>query len=964
MDGRRLTTLLVLSCSLATAAQLPSLPMLNPGFEEVASPNGWPTDWRPRSHVGAENHRTSTDARSGARAAEITFERKETGYYYSAPVPLPLCEQVTGEAWIRVEATGRGAYLLLYYYDAQSTYMRVRQESQAVADSGGQWQRLSVAGPVPAGAATVVLALQLDGPGTAAFDDASLSARPLRSVEGVSLNSPSVVPITLGDGSSVVLGDAIAIREPVTAILGLESRTALPPEVRPVVFWFHDGTQIGMVPQAPVSPLAGVVPVRFALKPRSGVDCARPGFLFANGPAAETVTVLPTVQEPRSPSFAPVAEMTPGPHPRLFSSRADLPLVRRRLLGAAPRSFHARLWRTVKAHADESLVRREIVVYNGRYSTTLPPALPPKHEDRFPYWTGLSREIERGMQTMATVYLVTGDEAYGRKAVEWALALSEWPYWTDPSYGDAGSCLDTSHFCHGTAIVYDYCHDLLSDTQKAALREALLAKGAAGVMRDATSGWARDFGWPNGFAVVMGGMGIAGAATLGEDARAGEYLAFARQRLYDFLDSRDRDGGFVEGLLYGGYAMTHITPFSEALRTLGDPALASHPYWERTMRFAATCLEPANGTHVNFCDANRNSSVYWTTALLRAAADDPVAQWHLANSAFGTKVGDWGMTYAVTAALLPLAGPAEPPRPVSAVYRDIGWVVHRSGFDRDGLLLAVRSGRHDSHCQADQNSWQLCVGGAWLGRDPGYGKAQTELHNTLLVNGEGQVRAGGRVSGYATVPGLQYSRHEAGDCYAPLRRFTRHAFMLASELVVLIDDVVPADPDATATIESRIHHDKSEGCDLLLEAGNQIVLRAATKSLRIVLPVDPAVTLTTGETAASRYAALAWQGRRVVPMVLAADGTATRTAELGQAATATVFVTRDGAVEDRLLLTDGTGQHEMGDGIRTDARVAWVRLRSGVPTGAAVLAGTRIDMSGTPLIRLESIGDAGCQQLH
>lgn len=955
---QRVVMIVGMAGALVGAQERVPLTLLNASMEDVDASTQWPTSWRPRSHVGARNHRTCTDARTGDRAGEIAFERKETGYFYSTPVPLPLCERVTGEAWVRVNATGRGAYLLLYFRDGQDKYMGRRVESSVLADSAGGWQRLTVTGTVPPGAAAVVLALQLDGPGTAAFDDAVVTCRLLRAVPGVTLDSPVGVPIDLPGGATVILGKALSVAEPVTTAMGLDSRTALPPPVTPVVFWFGQGRQLGVVERAPLFPLGGMSVVRFSLQLRPGADTARPGFRFGSRAEADAVAVLLTVAGTPRPAFRSVTDMTPGPHPRLFAPRAELPMIRRRFLDAPGDSYHGRLWRTVKQHADMSLERREIVVYNGRYRTTLPPALPPLHKDRFPYWTGLSREIERGMQTMATVYLITGDEVYGRKATAWALALAEWPVWTDPSYGTAGSCLDTSHFCHGTAVVYDFCYDLLSESQRAALREALLAKGAAGVKRDATSGWARGFGWPNGFAVVMGGMGIAGAVTLGEDERAADYVTFARRRLYDFLDSRDRDGGYIEGLLYGGYAMTHITPFAEALRMLGDPTLASHSYWGKTVRFAAMCLAPAGGTHVNYCDSNRNSSVYWTTALLRAAEHDSVAQWHLAKSSFGTKVGDWGMTYAVTAARLPLADRAEVRLPHSALYRDIGWVVHRSGFEEGDLLLALRSGRRGSHCQADQNAWQLCVGGVWLGRDPGYGKRQTALHNTLLVNGQGQSNAGGQVSGYAALPGMQYSRHEAADCYPALERFTRHAFMLAGELVVLIDEVVPGAGDPSVSIESRIHHDKTEGCELRTERGC-ITLTANDKSLRIVLPQIQGVTLSTGETGVSRYAALAWRGERVVPMVLVPGGLATRTAEFEQSDGVLLLTIRAGAIEDRLLLTDDGREHALGQGVQADASVAWVRLDGGVPMAAAILRGNRLTAGGEALIRLDRMGDCG-----
>jgi hypothetical protein len=183
-------------------------------------------------------------------------------------------------------------------------------------------------------------------------------------------------------------------------------------------------------------------------------------------------------------------------HPRLFISPErlqhlrELAAVDRAELIAEHPNF-ARHLDTILNQADRCFEQEKITVYDGRYSTTLPPALPERHEDNFPYWTGLSREIERGIEKLATAYLLTGERRYADLCKEWTLALCEWPYWTDPDYGNFNACLDTGHFCHAVAFAYDFCYDALTPAERETIRTALLEKGAEAVMKDATEGWAQ-----------------------------------------------------------------------------------------------------------------------------------------------------------------------------------------------------------------------------------------------------------------------------------------------------------------------------------------------------------------------------------------------------------------------------------------------------------------------------------------
>ena len=94
-------------------------------------------------------------------------------------------------------------------------------------------------------------------------------------------------------------------------------------------------------------------------------------------------------------------------------------------------------------------------------------------------------------------------------------------------------------------------------------------------------------------------------------------------------------------------------------------------------------------------------------------------------------------------------------------------------------------------------------------------------------------------------------------------------------------------------------------------------------------------------------------------MVLVPGGLDARTAEFQQGDGVLLLTTRAGAIEDRLLLTDDGREHALGQSVRTDASVAWIRLDGGVPTAAAILRGSRLTAGGEALIRLDRMGDCG-----
>ncbi|MEA3247539.1 MAG: heparinase II/III family protein, partial [Gemmatimonadota bacterium] len=500
------------------------------------------------------------------------------------------------------------------------------------------------------------------------------------------------------------------------------------------------------------------------------------------------------------------------------------------------------------------------------------------------------------------------------------------------------------------------------------IRTALLEKGAAAVMRDATEGWAQKMSWPNGFAVVMGGMGIAGVATLGDDPAAEQYVEYSRRRLHEFLDTRDRDGGYVEGHTYGGYAMSHIMPFAGTLAIHGDDALVSHPYLPKTLGFATFCLDPMSATSVNFCDSSYSARAYRSTAAWLARNGSADAAWYLAHDEGLTHT--FGYVPPIGLLWLPLDAVEEAPegRPAGAHYRDIGWTIARSGFADEvtpgepSLLFAMRSGPFGSHCQLDCNCFMLNVNGRWLLRDPGYGRDATDMHSTLLVDGEGQTPADAHVAAFGNVGKIVYAVGDASACYDRLTDFRRHAVMVNGRYVMLFDEIRVA--ESGVSIASQVVTDVAEpeidgACVRLTPQWDDA---AESEQFCTVVFADAADIITEQYQDRAKviqrhdggglFPALLWpHAREPAATSLHAEG--------GDVALATI----DTGDETHLIvlnLSGGLRPVSAADGSRlaTDARLAWVRRAGGEVTDLSMIRGSRLEVDGEVLVELDAKQDS------
>jgi hypothetical protein len=161
--------------------------------------------------------------------------------------------------------------------------------------------------------------------------------------------------------------------------------------------------------------------------------------------------------------------------------------------------------------------------------------------------------------------------------------------------------------------------------------------------------------------------------------------------------------------------------------------------------------------------------------------------------------------------------------PKTSVYTQTGYAIHRSSWQPDATLLAIKSGYTWNHAHADAGSFVLFDKGRPLLIDSGscsYGDrlyrtyyCKDISHNVLLIDGEGQreeeqirgSKFSGCISDHYERDGLFYVQADATGPMAHLcSRMYRNFLWLDSRVLVIIDDVLCHEP---RTLQFLLHYD-------------------------------------------------------------------------------------------------------------------------------------------------------------
>ena len=448
---------------------------------------------------------------------------------------------------------------------------------------------------------------------------------------------------------------------------------------------------------------------------------------------------------------------------------------------------------------------------------------------------------------LAFVYQVTGDEAYARKAYEFANSVCDMPTWTIRAHEfpiiysrvwpwnvkDDQVLFSFDHVNGDTtremAAIYDWLYPALDKRQRDRIRGALLEKGITRVRGNYEYHWWATSYRCNWCGVCNSGLGIAALALLEEDPQLVDVITESHNRIGRMYDEIGEGCGWQEGVGYWNYAISTTTYFADALKRLtdGEVNLFEHPRLVKNTVAAPLYMHVPPNRTVPFEDSSDGrvgqSAMYNKLATETGSAE---AAWYRENL-FGEGTGAFDLVWPRSDVKPAL------PEQASHLFPTVNWAVLRSDFTSlDKVMVACKAGYND-----DPHHGHLDIGQAqvfWQGtgylseikRTPydekyfdeerwAYPEARSAGHNVVLVNGEEQRSAklkdepwveglGGEIDIFEPGEARDYLRMEATGAYPgkELKGWRRHIVLDKPEVVVIVDEVRCA---PGAEIEARWH---------------------------------------------------------------------------------------------------------------------------------------------------------------
>jgi len=412
-------------------------------------------------------------------------------------------------------------------------------------------------------------------------------------------------------------------------------------------------------------------------------------------------------------------------HPRLVALPAAEQRVKR-LIKEDPAA--ARIFEEIKRRAEREL-----------------PAAPVEHKLIGPRLLSQSRRCLYRVYAWATVYRLTGDERFARRAVREMEVAAAFPDW-NPSH-----FLDTAEMTHALAIGYDWLYDYLSPAERETIRRAIVEKG----LRPAQSVYERGGWWArsryNWNQVCNGGIALGALAVAEDEPELAAWIVHhAIQSVQVAMTSFAPDGAWGEGPGYWNYATRYNVYLLVGLETaLGtDFGLSGFPGFDRTGEFRIHFTGPTRKTF-NFADGHEGLGEAAQMFYFARRFDRPLFAWHEREYVRGSS--PWHLWW-----YDPRGGPPDESFPLCRHFRGVDVVFLRSAWnDPEAFFVGFRGGSNRvNHSHLELGMFVLdALGQRWvldLGSDnynlPGYfgGKRWTYYRlatrgqNTLLLDGKNQ----------------------------------------------------------------------------------------------------------------------------------------------------------------------------------------------------------------------------------
>ena len=457
-------------------------------------------------------------------------------------------------------------------------------------------------------------------------------------------------------------------------------------------------------------------------------------------------------------------------------------------------------------------------------------------------------------QDMAYVYLMTEDEDAAELAIESVRVIMTFPVWD--FFLEGGEKVVGVQRAPSTTIavsaVIDWVGDLVSEEERLQWLREMARQGCEPCYTGLhnvryprqTIGWAFNPDTPIGaerleFPTDMArrpeitqttnlraapagalAIGLSAIALYGDDTSPVErWLEMVVSHLKAFEQIYLPDGSNGEGVNYANYTSDSILMGVQALNVSGVLPLELEINWVGHIDFMLNMAMPTamnpyevvnisdNGRYRHTLQDNhqqgrpemRTAVPYWVARKFR----DGRAKW------FGENLGAFESMWSLAFYDESIKSIAPEVRR-KTWYPDVDWIVARTGFGADDLVVNLRSGIGFNHEHADRNNLIVkCYGEQlivdpirppyWF-RDPAWILRETAGHSAVLVDGEGHLYNNGVEGTNATIAQAKIVAKGAGSGYSYWASDATQAYRVANLEIRSVVRVVAVCFDVPAVI--------------------------------------------------------------------------------------------------------------------------------------------------------------------
>lgn len=386
-------------------------------------------------------------------------------------------------------------------------------------------------------------------------------------------------------------------------------------------------------------------------------------------------------------------------------------------------------------------------------------------------------------QQMAFYYAMTEDKDAAKLAVDSIRTMMKFPKWD--YFLEAGKEVIGIQRGSSSVLAAALCADWLGDSidkkERSSWLETMGERGCEACFRslygmrypERVVGWSMDqtstyfehrpgdrvdlSNWPhildrtNLKAVPASALAIGAVAYQQQFGKSEKTERWLEQAIYSIKTFRDlfaRDGSYDEGVSYAHYTALHLAQATTILHRFGRADLYDLINWPGYLDYVYGMAMPVQDDLyeiVNFGDngnaktgeagkPKRSSMPMWIAAHFH----EPQALWFAEK--LGGDLDEWALIWhrPQMQAVAPKPGP-------QLWHSDLDWIVARTGYQPEDLVVAMRSGGPSNHEHADRNSIIVkCFGEHLVAdpyrppysfSDPSWMMRTTAGHSAVLIDG-------------------------------------------------------------------------------------------------------------------------------------------------------------------------------------------------------------------------------------